>query len=35
MKFRLLASQDESTDLLSHNPHFDDSLIKWNEKEAL
>lgn len=35
MKFRLLASQDESTDLLSHNPHFDDSLIEWNEKEAL
>lgn len=31
MKFRPLAGNGESSALLSHNPHFDDFLLKWDE----
>lgn len=31
MKFRPLAGQAEPTALLSHNPHFNDFLIVWDE----
>jgi len=31
MKFRPLAGNGESTALLSHNPHFDDFLLEWDE----
>ncbi|MFC2799703.1 MAG: hypothetical protein ACFN4O_01785, partial [Anaeroglobus sp.] len=31
MKFRPLAGQGEPTALLSHNPHFDDFLVEWDE----
>lgn len=35
MKFRPLAGQGEPTALLSHNPHFDNFLVEWDEKRAL
>lgn len=37
MKFRPFAGNGEPTALLSHNTHFDDFLIEWdeNEKETL
>lgn len=31
MKFRPLAGNGEPTALLSHNPHFDDFLVEWDE----
>lgn len=31
MKFRPLAGNGEPTSLLSHNPHFDDFLVEWDE----
>lgn len=31
MKFRPLAGNGEPTALLSHNPHFDDFLLEWDE----
>ena len=31
MKFRPLTGQGEPTALLSHNPHFDDFLVEWDE----
>lgn len=31
MKFRPLAGNGEPTALLSHNPHFDEFLIEWDE----
>ena len=31
MKFRPLAGNGEPTALLSHDPHFDDFLIEWDE----
>lgn len=31
MKFRPLAGQDKPTALLSHNSHFDDFLVEWDE----
>ena len=31
MKFRPLAGNAEPTALLSHNPHFDDFLVEWDE----
>ena len=31
MKFHPLAGNDEPIALLSHNPHFDDFLIEWDE----
>ena len=31
IKFRFLAGNSEPTALLSHNLHFDDFLIEWNE----
>jgi transcriptional regulator len=31
MKFRPLAGNGEPTALLSHNPHFGDFLVEWDE----
>ena len=31
MKFRPLAGNGKPIALLSHNPHFDDFLIEWDE----
>ena len=31
MKFYPLAGNGEPTVLLSHNPHFDDFLVVWDE----
>nr|WP_269206642.1 hypothetical protein [Streptococcus equi] len=31
MKFRPLSGNGEPTALLSHNPHFDDFLVEWDE----